>query len=58
MKKYMAKNDVVIQSKKKKTLQNVEVQLGQLATVLIRPLGNMSPNTKTPKREGKKICKQ
>ena len=54
----MAKNDVVIQSKKKKTLQNVEVQLGQLATVLIRPLGNMSPNTKTPKREGKKICKQ
>ncbi|XP_022951570.1 uncharacterized protein LOC111454344 [Cucurbita moschata] len=56
IKEYMAKNDVVIQSQQA-SLQNLEVQVGQLATELRnRPLGKLPADTETPKREGKEQC--
>ena len=56
IKEYMAKNDVVIQSQQA-SLRNLEVQAGQLANELQnRPLGKLSTDTETPKREGMEQC--
>ena len=52
----MAKSDVAIQSQQA-LLQNLEIQLGQLATELWnRPLGKLPTDAKTQKREGKEQC--
>ena len=56
IKKYMAKNDVVIQNQQA-SLRNLEVQVGQLANELRnRPLGKLPADTETPKREGMEQC--
>ena len=52
----MAKNDAAIQSQQA-SLQNLEVQVGQLANELRnRPLSKLPADTKMPKREGMEQC--
>lgn len=52
----MAKKDVMIQSQQA-SLQNLEVDVGQLATELRnRPLGKLLADTKMPKREENEQC--